>query len=104
MEIVATTSLPAVDRPNTDRWNAARSCQVSIIQSQGCSILCDAFRLWWGLWIERSQRTIQLLLPWIMCKEDSQKPTNFELDNETIVEKTIPYDHKIEFNMESLYI
>ena len=23
--IVATTSLPAVDRPNADRWNAARS-------------------------------------------------------------------------------
>ena len=27
MKIVATMSLPAVDRPNTDRWNAARSCQ-----------------------------------------------------------------------------
>ena len=27
MKIVATTSLPAVDRPNTDRWNAGRSCQ-----------------------------------------------------------------------------
>ena len=26
-EIVATTSLPAVYRPNDDRWNAARSCQ-----------------------------------------------------------------------------
>ena len=26
--VVATTSLPAVDRPNNDRWNAARSCQV----------------------------------------------------------------------------
>ena len=25
--IVATTSLPAVDRPNADRWNAARSRQ-----------------------------------------------------------------------------
>ena len=24
---VATTSLPAVYRPNDDRWNAARSCQ-----------------------------------------------------------------------------
>ena len=24
MKIVATTSLPAVDRPNADRWNAAR--------------------------------------------------------------------------------
>ena len=28
MKIVATTSLPAVDRPNADRWNAARSCQL----------------------------------------------------------------------------
>ena len=27
MKIVATTSLPAVDRPNNDRGNAARSCQ-----------------------------------------------------------------------------
>ena len=27
MIIVATTSLPAFDRPNADRWNAARSCQ-----------------------------------------------------------------------------
>ena len=27
MIIVATTSLPAVDRPNADRWNAACSCQ-----------------------------------------------------------------------------
>ena len=28
MKIVATTSLPAVDRPNADRWNAARSRQL----------------------------------------------------------------------------
>ena len=27
MKIVATTSLPAVDHPNADRWNAARSRQ-----------------------------------------------------------------------------
>ena len=27
MEIVAITSLPAVDRPNADRWNNARSRQ-----------------------------------------------------------------------------
>ena len=27
--LVATTSLPAVDRPNADRWNAARSRQKS---------------------------------------------------------------------------
>ena len=27
IKIVATTSLPAVDRPNADRWNAARSRQ-----------------------------------------------------------------------------
>ena len=29
MKIVATTSLPAVDRRNADRWNAPRSCQKS---------------------------------------------------------------------------
>ena len=27
MKILATTSLPAVDRPNADRWNAAHSRQ-----------------------------------------------------------------------------
>ena len=27
MKIVATTSLPSVDRPNADRWNAAHSRQ-----------------------------------------------------------------------------
>ena len=27
MKIVTTTSLPAVDRPNADQWNAARSCK-----------------------------------------------------------------------------
>ena len=27
MKIVATTSLPAVDRPNADRWSATRSRQ-----------------------------------------------------------------------------
>ena len=30
MRIVATTSLPLVDRPNDDRWNAARSCQIFV--------------------------------------------------------------------------
>ena len=28
MFLVATTSLPAVYRPNDNRWNAARSCQL----------------------------------------------------------------------------
>ena len=32
VKIVATTSLPAVDRPNADRWNAARSCQYFVHQ------------------------------------------------------------------------
>ena len=30
MKIVATTSLTAVDRPNADRWNAARSRQLRV--------------------------------------------------------------------------
>ena len=32
MKKVATTSLPAVDRPNADRWNAARSRQYTGIE------------------------------------------------------------------------
>ena len=31
MKIVATTSLPAVNRPNADRWNAARSRQYTLM-------------------------------------------------------------------------
>ena len=31
MKIVATTSLPAVDRPKADRWNAARSRQYTFL-------------------------------------------------------------------------
>ena len=34
MIIAATTSLPAVDRPNPDRWNVARSCQLQDIQQE----------------------------------------------------------------------
>ena len=37
MKIVATTSLPAVDRPNAERWNAARSRQLEN----------------WALWVAR---------------------------------------------------
>ena len=33
MRIVATTSLPAVDRPNADRWNAAHLRQNNDIYS-----------------------------------------------------------------------
>ena len=32
MKIVATTSLPAVNRPNADRWNAARSRQNNMVE------------------------------------------------------------------------
>ena len=31
--LVATKSLPAVDRLNADRWNAARSCQLALFSS-----------------------------------------------------------------------
>ena len=49
MIIVATTSLPAVDRPNADRWNAARSCQLFEASSTSnvtvsVHTLCNQFR------------------------------------------------------------
>ena len=31
--LVATTSLPAVNRPNADRWNATRSCQLTLLSN-----------------------------------------------------------------------
>ena len=31
MRIVTITSLPAVDRPHADRWNAARLCQKVLV-------------------------------------------------------------------------
>ena len=44
MIIVATTSLPAVDRPNADRWNAARSRQfvfrLPFLQDWPRNLLC----------------------------------------------------------------
>ena len=62
MKIVATTSLPAVDRPNADRWNAARSRQylqetsvsgqgvVIVVLSKGGGVSEEQFsRWWWGL-------------------------------------------------------
>ena len=33
--LVATTSLPAVYRPNDDRWNVARSCQCGQTKKKG---------------------------------------------------------------------
>ena len=33
MKIVATTSLPAVDHPYADRWNAPRACQLLFFRS-----------------------------------------------------------------------
>ena len=34
MIIVATTSLPVVDRPNADRWNAARGANIEIQEKE----------------------------------------------------------------------
>ena len=36
--LVATTSLPAVYRPNDDHWNAARSCQLGEISITECLV------------------------------------------------------------------
>ena len=38
MEIVATMSLPAVDRPNADHWNAARLCQNLLVPIIGSDL------------------------------------------------------------------
>ena len=47
MKIVATTSLQAVDRPNADRWNAARSrrqkFKALVRVFQGCSVFESLF-------------------------------------------------------------
>ena len=46
MEIVATTSLPAVDRPNADHWNAARSRQLRMSLSRSYPLgICENFLL-----------------------------------------------------------
>ena len=47
MKIVATTSLPAVDRQNADRWNAARSCQNQDTRRKKTFLqLWDSFYVW----------------------------------------------------------
>ena len=45
MKIVATTSLPAVDRPNADRWNAARSRQKFVVGWGGGVVVQAKFRV-----------------------------------------------------------
>ena len=42
MKIVATTSLPAVDRLNADHWNAARSRQKNeeLVRTEGVKSSC----------------------------------------------------------------
>ena len=49
MKIVATTSLPGVDRPNADCWNAARSCQLGegcCCDCHCCHCCCDCYPRW----------------------------------------------------------
>ena len=43
METVAITSLPAVDRPNADRWNATRSRQFTFtpFKTRKQSLVCS---------------------------------------------------------------
>ena len=50
MKIVATTSLPAVDRPNANRWNAARSCQLVLTEklSHPPLVFATCFHGSWG--------------------------------------------------------
>ena len=50
MKIVATTSLPAVNRPNANHWNAAHSCQKS---AQEIRVL-------------QNQMTIHVDYPWLV--------------------------------------
>ena len=50
MIIVATTSLPAVERPNADRWNAALSCQNFLVIPCSAQIT-DVSALELSLWV-----------------------------------------------------
>ena len=45
MKIVATTSLPAVNRLNADRWNAARSCQLNNFMNTDLKMEKDGMKL-----------------------------------------------------------
>ena len=48
--LVATTSLPAVDRPNADSWNAARSCQnITFSYTSSFILLCLGSRLQYSM-------------------------------------------------------
>ena len=58
-EIVATTSLPAVDRRNADRWNAARSRQKHI------SWLIDHSEQSVGSPIEGGHSIMEVILPFL---------------------------------------
>ena len=67
MKIVATTSLPAVDRPNADRWNAARSCQKLLRTPKNLGVdtfpdpLCHFGAPWRPFWILQAVRRCRRL-------------------------------------------
>ena len=69
MKIVATTSLPAVDRPNADRWNAARSRQFHVLSSWGLYMMEPSLHhegsSWWSLHaIMRAPHDWATMLSW----------------------------------------
>ena len=59
MRMVATTSLPAVDGPNADHWNAACSCQnESSVDFPGSVLFCLNFQQSLSLSMVRGQSNI----------------------------------------------
>ena len=68
MKIVATTSLPAVDRPNADRWSAARSRQkhVKALAQQGNFLFLAAMEyedaIWKSYMFDMKQGTMKFLI------------------------------------------
>ena len=66
MIIVATTSLPAVDRPNANRWNADRSCQ---------NYLCDTKQILYDIGQMASLRSLKVwAIPWTRIQAGENPP------------------------------
>ena len=71
MKIGATTSLPAIDRPNADRWNAARSRQKTDENSGDYAIASS-----WPP--ERQPLERRTLMPMLLNIEGDQKIYNVD--------------------------
>ena len=87
MIIVATTTLPAVDRTNGDRWNAARSCQNEDHFKNEDDLKSDNLHFWGCLhfWGHNVWCVMHDARRWCMMKGESSNYKLVSLDKDCLL-------------------